>query len=92
MPSVPDWAGRWIGPEGTWLEIKPLGAQFEVTVSNLDGPRSFPGMFKEGGLAFTRDGVEHIIRAGNGADTGMKWLADKTNCLIVMTGEGYCRG
>ncbi|MDC7675456.1 hypothetical protein [Asticcacaulis machinosus] len=96
MPSVPDWpknwAGRWTGPEGTWLEIKPLNGAFEVAIQNLDGVRTFPAAFQQGGLAFTRDGVEHIIRAGSGADTGMKWLADKSNCLIVMTGEGYCRG
>ncbi|WAC48374.1 hypothetical protein OVA03_00105 [Asticcacaulis sp. SL142] len=92
LPSVPDWTGKWTGPEGTWLEVKPLNGGFEVAIQNLDGVRTFPGAVKEGGLAFTRDGAEYIIRAGNGSDTGMKWLADKTNCLIVMTGEGYCRG
>ncbi|GGZ30554.1 hypothetical protein [Asticcacaulis endophyticus] len=90
--SVPDWTGKWTGPEGTWLEVKPLNGGFEVAIQNLDGVRTFPAAFQQGGLAFTRDGAEHIIRAGSGADTGMKWLADKTNCLIVMTGEGYCRG
>jgi hypothetical protein len=31
------------------------------------------------------------IHAGNGEDTGMKWLLDKKNCLIIKYGEGFCR-
>ncbi len=31
-----------------------------------------------------------MLRAGDGEATGLKWLADK-DCLIVATGEGYCR-
>jgi hypothetical protein len=27
----------------------------------------------------------------DGARTGMKWLADKRDCLTVAFGEGYCR-
>jgi len=42
-------------------------------------------------LRFERDGTAEVLRATRGADTGMKWLADKSNCLTVRAGEGYCR-
>jgi hypothetical protein len=32
-----------------------------------------------------------VLRATDGAGTGMKWLADKTDCLVVAPGEGFCR-
>jgi len=32
------------------------------------------------------------IRATDGAGTGMKWLADRKDCLVVTVGsEGFCR-
>jgi hypothetical protein len=31
------------------------------------------------------------IRATDGPATGMKWLSDKSNCLTIRSGEGYCR-
>jgi hypothetical protein len=39
-----------------------------------------------------RDGTTETIRATDGAGTGMKWLANKTDCLVVTVGsEGFCR-
>ena len=32
---------------------------------------------------YTDDGKKHIIKAGSGEETGMKWLMDETNCLII---------
>jgi len=84
--------GRWTGPEGTWLDIKPNGEAYRVTVSNLDGPRDFDGTADDGGIRFVRDGQTFVIRPGNGDDTGMKWLAGKKDCLVVAPSEGYCRG
>ncbi|MEO6279897.1 hypothetical protein [Roseateles sp.] len=85
------WLGRWQGPEGTWLEIVGGPGTYRVTVQNLDGPRSFDAKAGSGTLVFFRDGRTETIRPGNGADTGMKWLADKRDCLVVKAGEGYCR-
>ena len=85
------WLGRWNGPEGTFLLLERSGDQYRVTVQNLDGPRTFDGVAVASGLQFERDGVVESLRATNGAGTGMKWLADKTDCLIVRPGEGYCR-
>lgn len=85
--------GKWTGPEGTSLTITPSGAAnaYKVTVQNLDGPRDFPGTATADGITFTRDGKSLTIHHGTGADTGMKWLADKKDCLVVDANEGYCR-
>ena len=85
------WLGRWNGPEGTFLLLERSGDQYRVTVQNLDGPRTFEAIAVAGGLQFERDGVVESPYATNGADTGMKWLADKSDCLTVRPGEGYCR-
>lgn len=86
------WVGRWQGPEGSYLEIAGGPGTYRITVQNLDGPRSFDAKAGSGTLVFVRDGAVETLRAGNGTDTGMKWLADKRDCLVVKTGEGYCRG
>ena len=84
VPVVPpEWLGRWTGPEGSWLEITRTGDTYTVTVMNLDGARSFPGIVDAGGVSFERDGVRETIRPSDGSGTGMKWLADKKDCLVV---------
>lgn len=90
-PRTDEWLGKWTGPEGTFLELAGGHGKYDVTVQNLDGPRKFDGRYADGGIEFDRDGTREVIRATNGAETGMKWLADKKNCLTVRTGEGYCR-
>jgi hypothetical protein len=85
------WLGKWNGPEGTWLEITAAAASYTVTVSNLDGPRSFPATAANGTLSFERDGVRESLHATDGAGTGMKWLAEKRNCIAIKSGEGFCR-
>ena len=74
---------------GYTLPLEP--GTYSITVQNLDGPRSFDAKAGSGTLVFVRDGAIETIRRGNGTDTGMKWLADKRDCLIVKAGEGYCR-
>lgn len=93
--SVPDyaaWTGKWTGVEGTYLSLIPQeDGVYKVEIADLDGPREFTGTAKESGIEFTRNGETHVIRAGTGEETGMKWLADKQNCLVVSAHEGYCR-
>lgn len=86
-----EWAGRWNGPEGTFLELTPNGDVVSVTITNLDGPRTFEGRYEGENVLFTRDDVRETIRPGTGKETGMKWLMEKERCLIVKDGEGYCR-
>ena len=83
--------GKWTGPEATFLTIAQAGNGFKVTVQNLDGPRDFTGKAVPEGIQFVRDGTPFVIHPGDGKATGMKWLADKHDCLVVTAGEGYCR-
>jgi hypothetical protein len=85
------WLGTWNGPEGTWLRIDGGHGRYEVTIQNLDGPRSFQGSAVGAGIEFERDGVKEVIYATDGVGTGMKWLSEKNNCLAVHPGEGFCR-
>jgi hypothetical protein len=86
------WLGRWTGPEGTYLDVLEDGPGFKVAIRNLDGVRTFEAKSTTDGLLFERDGAKETIKAGAGKDTGMKWLQEKSNCLVVNAGEGYCRG
>lgn len=91
------WAGRWTGPEGLFLDIKPAKngqpGQFALTIKdNLDTQGDYVGTAGDGTIMFERDGKTETIRPGTGAETGFKYLADKKDCLIVQSGkEGYCR-
>jgi hypothetical protein len=85
------WLGQWNGPEGTFIRIAGGHGKYEITIQNLDGPRTFQGSAAGKQIQFERDGMKESIRATNGAGTGMKWLADKSDCLTVHAGEGYCR-
>ena len=90
--AIQGWQGTWNGPEGTYLKLtaKP-DSRYEIIIRNLDGERSFEGVGGADHIRFTRDGQLERIRATDGAATGMKWLADKSECLTVKPGEGYCR-
>ncbi|QHE83500.1 hypothetical protein [Hydrogenophaga sp. BPS33] len=90
-PATDQWVGKWNGPEGTYLEILGGQGHYDVTVRNLDGPRTFAGAGQNNTIVFERDGQQETLRATDGPQTGMKWLAEKKNCLTVRAGEGYCK-
>jgi hypothetical protein len=85
------WLGQWNGPEGTFLKLTGGDGKYEIIISNLDGPRTFSGVSVGNQIQFERDGIKESIRATSGEETGMKWLSDKTDCLTIKSGEGYCR-
>src|SRR5258706_10388992 len=85
------WLGKWIGPEGTYLVLSKNAEKYVVEIHSLDGPATYDGISAGDRIEFRRNGKAESIRAGNGHDTGMKWLLDKQNCLIIRTGEGFCR-
>ena len=85
------YVGKWTGPEGTALTITPVGSQYEVIITNLDGPRTFTGSLEGDGIHITRDATPLVIHKGDGQATGMKWLADKKDCLVVAANEGFCK-
>jgi hypothetical protein len=85
------WLGKWVGPEGTFLVLSKSGEKYSVMIQSLDGPATYEGVPKGDRIEFQRNGRSESIHAGNGQETGMKWLLDKKNCLIIKTGEGFCR-
>ena len=87
-----DWLGRWNGVEGTYLDLARDGDGYAVTVADLDGPRTYAGRSAGDHVEFVRGGRTESIRRATGQETGMKWLADETNCLVITVGrEGFCR-
>jgi hypothetical protein len=90
-PVADNWVGEWRGPEGTSLRIDKQEVGYALRITNLDGPREFHGIAADEVLEFERDGAKETLHAGDGAATGMKWLAGKKDCLVVRAGEGYCR-
>ena len=85
------WLGNWSDPEGTYLVLSKNGDKYVVLINSLDGPATYEGTSTGERIEFQRNGKTESIHAGNGHDTGMKWLMDETNCLIIKTGEGFCR-
>ena len=90
-PVTDKWLGQWNGPEGTFLRLAGGNGAYEITIQNLDGPLVYRGSADGDRIQFERNGVKESIRATNGVETGMKWLRDKSTCLTVRAGEGYCR-
>lgn len=84
--------GKWTGPEGTFLDIARDGEEYKITIANLDGPQTYAARAVEEGIAFDRDGKVETIRSTDGEGTGMKYLAEKIDCVVVTVGsEGFCR-
>jgi hypothetical protein len=90
-PAADAWLGKWIGPEGTFLELSRAEGGYDVLVQSLDGPAHYAGVPVDAHVEFTRAGKRESIQATDGAGTGMKWLADKHDCLVIQPGEGFCR-
>lgn len=92
-----DWVGRWNGPEGLFLDIQPSpdGEPGHYAITNkdtLDRQDDYAGVAEGPHIRFVRDGKDLSIRAGSGEESGFKYLAGRTDCLIVRPGrEGYCR-
>ncbi len=91
IPAADKWLGQWNGPEGTFLKVEGGMGRYKVTIQDLDGPKSYAGTAVGEELEFDRNGKTESIRATNGVDTGMKWLSEKSNCLTIRPGEGFCR-
>lgn len=85
------WVGQWNGPEGTYLLLSKRDEQYVVKIQSLDGPATYEGVAAGDRIEFKRDGKTESIHAGSGKETGMKWLLEKKDCLIIKEGEGFCR-
>ena len=42
-PATDEWLGQWNGPEGTFLRLEGGKGKYEITIQNLDGPRTYQG-------------------------------------------------
>jgi hypothetical protein len=89
--KIDEWIGRWNGPEGTYLGISKSGDTYEIQIKDLDKVQTYRGTATSDGISFERNGKGETIRLGNGERTGMKWLADKKDCLVIRKSAGYCR-
>ncbi len=89
--TIDKWKGQWNGPEGTFLRIDGGAGNYNLTIQNLDGKLTYTGIGIGEEIQFERNGIKETIHASNGAQTGMKWLSDKSDCLTIRVGEGYCR-
>ncbi|WP_448658546.1 hypothetical protein ACPVPU_13865 [Sphingomonas sp. CJ99] len=93
-----EWTGRWIGPEGTYATILPdeeVGpGHYRINMKyGLDDSMAgdFQAVTDGETLRFTRPDGDQVLKRGDGAATGMKYLAEKSDCIYVKSGEGYCR-
>lgn len=91
--SEADYLGRWSGVEGMYLVVaaKPAGGLTLEMQWDLDNKGAFDGSVTAAGIGFMRNGVAERAMHTNGASTGLKYLAEKKDCLTVKPGEGYCR-
>lgn len=89
--STDAWLGQWTGPEGTFLRLEGANGTYTITIQDLDGPKTYRGIAAGDLIEFERNGVKEVLHPTNGIDTGMKWLSDKSVCLTVRPGEGFCR-
>jgi len=87
------WTGKWVGVEGLVLDIQPGDGpgKYALAVTLLDGTDNYEGTAAGETISFTRDGKTETIRKATGDETGLKYLAGKTNCLMIKSGEGFCR-
>ena len=87
------WEGRWDGVEGMYVVIssaEPSVYRLDMQ-SDLDTMGAYVGSESSEGIRFVRNDQVLLLRQGSGAETGLKYLADKKDCLVVKSGEGYCR-
>jgi hypothetical protein len=88
--------GRWIGVEGLNLTVSKgaTGGRYFLKMqygTDTEMSGTFEGVGTPEGIAFVRPDGNHVLRASTGDETGLKYLAGKTDCLVVKVGEGYCR-
>ncbi|WON83877.1 MULTISPECIES: hypothetical protein [Chromobacterium] len=88
-----DWAGKWLGVEGMYLNITPSNDHYQLEMQfDLDSMvYRGAGLDDQKGIVFIRDNNKYILRAGPGNQSGLKGLNSLRDCLIVVSGEAYCR-
>lgn len=91
--DVTAWAGKWTGVEGMYATITP-GTDGKVSLemqSDLDTKGTYEGTASTEGISFKRGEETLLLKKATGDETGLKYLAGKKDCVMVKSGEGYCR-
>jgi hypothetical protein len=93
VSSIADWTGKWNGPEGMYADIsQSLDGKIMLEMqSDLDTKGSYEGTKTSEGISFSRGDETLVLKKSSGDATGLKYLAGKKDCVIVKSGEGYCR-
>ena len=94
FPPARNYLGRWTGVEGMFLDIAATNRpdRYRLTMQyDLDHRRTVVAKLDNDRLVFTSEGSSHSLVPTDGVATGLKYLANKKDCLTVMPGEGYCR-
>lgn len=93
MTVTDTWVGRWVGPEGTSLMISKdtVKPRYILSIQSLDYLKTYLARPVNNHLKFKRDKKVELVVFGKGTETGMKWLQDKQECLIIQPGEAFCR-
>ncbi len=76
-----------------YLVVTPIGDdRYRLEMQyDLDHKTTVEGRDSAQGIAFVRAGEALLLTRSAGSDTGLKYLAGKSECLKVKDGEGYCR-
>lgn len=88
-----DWAGKWVGVEGMFVEITPDKPDtYTIRIQpDLDTLAMVTGRDGPNGIDYPWQGATKTLRAGKGSDAELRYLDGKSDCLIVETGVGFCR-
>jgi len=90
--DVKDLVGKWTGVEGTYLNIAERDGKYSIEIKDLDKSEAFSGTKEGDVIEFTRKGKTETIKHATGEETGMKYLLNEKNCVVITKGsEGYCR-
>ena len=91
-PKAETLVGKWTGVEGTYLNITEKDGKYSVEIKNLDKAETFDGTKKGDVIEFTRNGKIETVKHATGEETGMKYLLEEKNCVVITKGsEGYCK-
>lgn len=91
-PKAETLVGKWQGVEGTYLNITEKDGKYSVEIKDLDKAETFDGTKKGDVIEFTRKGKTETVKHATGEETGMKYLLEEKNCVVITKGsEGYCR-
>ena len=73
--------------------IQKAGApgKFTLLMDEGQGQTRYEGTADGPVIRFTRNGKDATLRAVSGEETGLKWLADRKDCLMVEPAVGFCR-